>query len=164
MNDHGKSDSSVVPEKSPNDAGNAAKEAMEGRELAKGNQLEANASRTQRRINAPNALERVRQAVREDRKQRFTALLHHVYAADRLRAAYLAIKRDAAAGIDGETWQRYGEYLERNLADLSERLKRGAYRAKPVRERTFPRRMGGFGRSAYRRWKTRSSSGRPSRY
>ena len=139
MNDHGKSDRSVVPEKSPNDAGNAAKEAMEGRELAKGNQLEANASRTQRRINAPNALERVRQAAREDRKRRFTALLHHVYAVERLRAAYLAMKRDAAAGIDGETWQRYGEDLERNLVDLSERLKRGAYRAKPVRRTYIPK-------------------------
>jgi group II intron reverse transcriptase/maturase len=139
MNDHGKSDGSVVPEKLLNDAGNAVKEAMEGREPAKGNLLEANASRTQRRNSAPNALERVRQAAREDRKQRFTALLHHVYAVERLHAAYLAMKRDAAAGVDGETWRRYGEDLERNLADLSERLKRGAYRAKPVRRAYIPK-------------------------
>jgi group II intron reverse transcriptase/maturase len=139
MNGHGKSDSPVVPAKSPNDAGHAAKEAMEGRELAKGNPLEANASRTQRRNDAPNALERVRQAARGDQKQRFTALLHHVYDVERLRAAYLELKRDAAAGIDGQTWQRYGEDLERNLGDLSERLKRGAYRAKPVRRAYIPK-------------------------
>jgi hypothetical protein len=69
----------------------------------------------------------------KDKKQRFTALLHHVYDVERLRAAYLAIKKDAAAGVDGETWEHYGENLEANLQDLSHRLKRGAYRARPVR-------------------------------
>src|SRR5262249_30757097 len=52
---------------------------------------------------------------------------------DRLRAAYGEIERNAAAGVDGETWQHYGERLDENLRDLSKRLKRGAYRAKPVR-------------------------------
>jgi hypothetical protein len=55
------------------------------------------------------------EAARKDRKQRFTSLLHHVYDVDRLRLAYLATKRDAAAGIDGETWRHYGENLEANL-------------------------------------------------
>jgi group II intron reverse transcriptase/maturase len=64
---------------------------------------------------------------------RFTALLHHVYDLQALRAAYLSLKREAAAGMDGETWQHYGQRLEENLHDLAERLKRGAYRAKPVR-------------------------------
>ena len=64
---------------------------------------------------------------------RFTALLHHIYDLKTLRAAYLSLKRDAAAGVDGETWRHYGEQLEENLRDLSDRLKRGAYRAKPVR-------------------------------
>jgi group II intron reverse transcriptase/maturase len=64
---------------------------------------------------------------------RFTALLHHVYDLQTLRAAYLSLKREAAAGVDGETWRHYGERLEENLHDLAERLKRGAYRAKPVR-------------------------------
>jgi group II intron reverse transcriptase/maturase len=81
----------------------------------------------------PSALERVRQAAEKDRRQRFTALLHHVYDVERLRAAYLALKRDAAAGVDGETWRHYGEALEENLRDLSGRLERGAYRARPVR-------------------------------
>jgi retron-type reverse transcriptase len=106
---------------------------MEGRGLAKGNSFERNARRTQCRESATSALERVRQAARRDRQQRFTALLHHVYDIERLRAAYLGIKRDAAAGVDGETWRHYGEDLEGNLQDLAARLKRGAYRAQPVR-------------------------------
>jgi RNA-directed DNA polymerase len=133
MNGRGKSDSSVVPGKRPNNAGEPATEAVEGRGLAKGNSHERNAFRTQSRGDAPSALERVRQAATRDRKQRFTALLHHVYDIECLRKAYLALKRDAAAGVDGETWQRYGENLEDNLRELSERLKREAYRAKPVR-------------------------------
>jgi hypothetical protein len=60
------------------------------------------------------------------------ALYHHVYDIGRLRAAYFALKRDASAGVDGETWRHYGEALEGNLADLADRLKRGAYHAKPV--------------------------------
>jgi hypothetical protein len=82
MNGSGKSDSSVVPEKSPNKAAEPAAEGMEGRGLAKGNSPEHNALRTQGRDGAQSALERVRQAARRDRKQRFTALLHHVYDID----------------------------------------------------------------------------------
>jgi retron-type reverse transcriptase len=59
--------------------------------------------------------------------------MHHIYAPDRLRAAYFALKRDAAAGVDGETWQSYGQALEANLQELSERLARGGYRPQPVR-------------------------------
>jgi group II intron reverse transcriptase/maturase len=112
---------------------------VEGRDLAKGNSLEGNAFRTQRRGDARSALERVRRVARKDRKQRFTALLHHVYDLDRLRDAYFALKRDASAGIDGETWRHYGETLEGNLVDLADRLKRGAYRAKPVRRVYIPK-------------------------
>ncbi len=133
MNGRGKSDSSVVPAKPPNKAATRAAEAVEGRGLAKGNSLERNARRTQRRESATSALERVRQAAERDRQQRFTALLHHVYDIERLRTAYLGIKRDAAAGVDGETWRHYGEALEGNLQELAARLKRGAYRAQPVR-------------------------------
>jgi hypothetical protein len=116
-----------------NKVGKPAAEAVEGRGPAKGNSHERNALRTQSRAGAPSALERVRQAAAKDRRQRFTALLHHVYDIDRLRTAYLGLKRGAAAGVDGETWQHYGEDLEANLLDLSGRLKCGAYRAKPVR-------------------------------
>jgi RNA-directed DNA polymerase len=127
----GKSDGSVVPAKLPNKAARAAAEAAEGRDSAKGNPPERNAFRTLGRGDAQSALERVRQAAK--RKQRLTALLHHVYDVERLHAAYLGIKRDAVAGVDGETWGHYGEALEENLRDLAERIKRGAYRAKPVR-------------------------------
>ena len=133
MNARGKSDRPIVPTKLPNKAVEPAAEAVEGGGLAKGNLPEGDAFRTPCRGNAQSALERVRQAARSKGKQRFTALLHHVYNIERLRAAYLGIKRDAAAGIDGETWRHYGEDLEANLQDLAARLKRGAYRAKPVR-------------------------------
>ena len=133
MHESEKSDRFVVPRNSPNKAGQPAAEAKEGRERAKGNTLESDASRTQGRSDAPSALERVREVARRKKKERFTALLHHVYDIGRLRKAYFALKRDAAAGIDGETWQHYGEDLETNLQDLSGRLKRGAYRAKPAK-------------------------------
>jgi retron-type reverse transcriptase len=139
MNDRGKSDSSVVPAKPSNKAGGAAAEMVEGRGLAKGKSPEGNALRTQSRDGAHSALERIREAARRDRKQRFTALLHHVYDVDRLRGAYLSLRRDAAAGVDGETWRSYGAGLEEHLQDLAERLKRGAYRAKPVRRAYIPK-------------------------
>jgi RNA-directed DNA polymerase len=138
-NGRGKSDSSAVPAKSPNKVEGPAAEATEGRGLAEGNLPECNALRTQGRESTPSALERVRQAASKDKKQRFTALLHHIYDVERLRTAYLAIKKDAAAGVDGETWEHYGENLEANLQDLSHRLKRGAYRARPVRRVYIPK-------------------------
>jgi RNA-directed DNA polymerase len=133
MNGHGKSDWPMVPMKSPNNAGELVAEEMEGRGWAEGNPRQQNASRTPSRNDAPSALERVRQAARRDGKTQFTALLHHVYRVERLRAAYFSLKKEAAPGVDGETWRHYGTTLEENLQDLSDRLKRGAYRAKPVR-------------------------------
>ena len=138
-NGGGKSDRSVIPAKSPNNAEGPAAEATEGRDLAKGNSPECNAFRTQGREDALSALERVRQAAIRDKKQRFTALFHHIYDVARLRAAFLAIKKDAAAGVDGETWEDYVENLETNLQDLSHRLRRGAYRARPVRRVYIPK-------------------------
>lgn len=132
-NDRRKSDRLVVPQKPPNNAGRPAAEVVEGSERAKGNSPESHEVRTQRRVNASDGIARVRQAASKDRKQRFTALLHHVYDVERLRTAYLAVKRDAAAGIDGETWRHYGERLEANLQDLAARIQRGAFRASPVR-------------------------------
>jgi RNA-directed DNA polymerase len=139
MNGQGKSDRPTVPGKSPNNAGQPGAEGMEGRGLAKGNLPQQNASRTPSRSDAPSALERVRQAAKGDKKVRFTALLHHIYNLDTLRMAYFSLKKEAAAGVDGETWRHYGETLEVNLRDLSERLKRGAYRAKPVRRVYIPK-------------------------
>jgi RNA-directed DNA polymerase len=139
MNGRGKSDRSVIPEKSPNKTGQPAAEGMEGSGLTKGNLPQQNASRTPSRTGAPSALERVRQAAGKDKKLRFTALLHHIYNLDTLRMAYFSLKKEAAPGVDGETWRHYGEELERNLQDLTDRLKRGAYRAKPVRRVFIPK-------------------------
>src|SRR5689334_6316980 len=138
-NGPGKSDRPTVPEKSSNNAGQPAAEGMEGRGLAKGNLPQQNASRTPSREDASSALERVRQAASKDKKLRFTALLHHIYNLETLRMAYFSLKKEAAPGVDGETWRHYGEQLEGNLQDLSERLKRGAYRAKPVRRVYIPK-------------------------
>lgn len=139
MNGRGKSDRPIVPGKLPNKAEEPAAEAVEGRGRAKGSPREQNALRTQDRVGAPSALLRVREAARKDRGQRFTTLLHHVYDIERLRQAYLALSRDAAAGVDGQTWRSYGEDLEAHLQDLAGRLKRGAYRAKPVRRVFIPK-------------------------
>src|ERR1700736_6991595 len=132
-NGPGKSDRPEVPMKSLNKAGQPAAEGMEGRGLTKENLPQQNASRTPSREDAPSALERVRQAASKDKEIRFTALLHHIYHPETLRKAYFSLKKEAAPGVDGETWRHYGETLEDNLQDLSHRLKRGAYRAKPVR-------------------------------
>jgi RNA-directed DNA polymerase len=139
MNGHRKSDRPKVPMKSLNKAGEPAAEEMEGRGLAKGNPRQQNAPRTPSREGAPSALERVRQAAQRDKQMRFTALLHHIYDLDALRAAYFGLKKEAAPGVDGETWRHYGEALEENLQDLADRLKRGAYRAKPVRRVYIPK-------------------------
>jgi group II intron reverse transcriptase/maturase len=139
MDEHGQSDSSVVPRKPPNKAAEPAAEAVEGSGLAKGNPFDGHGDRTQCRNQAPDGIERIRQAAKRDRKQRFTALLHHVYDVERLRAAYLGVTRAAAAGIDGETWQQYGQTLEANLHDLAARLQRGAFRASPVRRAYIPK-------------------------
>jgi retron-type reverse transcriptase len=83
-------------------------------------------------------LDRVRHVARTRKKERFTALLHHVDV-ERLRAAYSALKRDAAPGVDGITWCEYGQDLERRLVDLHGRVHRGAYRAQPSRRRYIPK-------------------------
>lgn len=138
MHDGGKSDGPMVPTKLPNKAGQSAAEAVEERGPTEGNTSQQNALRTQCRTSAPSALERVREVAKRDRKAKFTALLHHV-TIDRLRDAYLALSRKAAAGVDGVTWQQYGTRLEDNLRDLHAKLHRGAYRAKPSRRVYIPK-------------------------
>ena len=81
----------------------------------------------------------IRQAAQKDKELRFTSLWHHVYNVDQLRKAYLGTKRHAAPGVDDQTWQQYGENLESNLLDLSGRLQRGAYQAKPVKRVYVPK-------------------------
>ena len=116
----------------------ATAEVGEGRELAKGNAGQQNRVRTQCRAALSRALDRGRQAARES-AIRLTALWHHVYAIDRLREAYNSLNHDAAPGVDGQTWAAYGEHLDTNLRELSDRLKRGAYQAPPVERVSIPK-------------------------
>jgi retron-type reverse transcriptase len=139
MNEHGKSDRPIVPGKSPNKTGQPAAEEMEGRGLAKGNLGQQNAFRTQSRVDTPSELAQIRQTAKLNKDVKFTAPMHHIYRIDTLRFAYSQLKRQAAPGVDGETWRHYGEALEDNLQNLSHRLKRGAYRAKPVRRVYIPK-------------------------
>ena len=124
------------------ESGRPHAEGVEGRGQAKGNAKPQNTLRTPSREGVPSARDRIRQAATTDKGRRFTALLHHVYDNESLREAYYGLKREAAPGVDGETWRTYGEQLETHLADLSDRLQRGAYRAKPVRRVLIPKANG----------------------
>jgi group II intron reverse transcriptase/maturase len=132
-----------VPKKVPNKAGKPAAEGLEGRRLAKRNSPQSRTLRTQGRTRADAALGRVRQAAEQKKGERFTALLHHIYAIDTLRAAFYGLEREAAPGVDGETWEHYGEAVEANLAELSSRLRSGVYRPQPVRRVYIPKRGDG---------------------
>jgi len=133
----GKSDRGVVPKKLPNKAAGeapAAAEVVEGRLRAKGNAVQQRMSRrSMRAYDVQTALDGIRQTARGKPGAKFTTLMHHIYQVERLRAAYLACKRDAAAGVDGQTWASYGQNLEGKLLDLSDRLGRGGYRPQPVK-------------------------------
>ena len=138
MNERGKSDSPVVPAKPPNKTVRAVAEVVEGRGLAKGNTASATRPGHRAGPGVPNGLDRVRESARRDKGTRFTALLHHVDL-DRLRVAYWAIRPKAAPGVDGVTWEAYGQDLEANLVDLHSRLHTGRYRASPSRRAYIPK-------------------------
>jgi RNA-directed DNA polymerase len=138
-NDRRKSDRPVVAAKPSNKATPVAAERVERRGLAKGKTPRQNTDRAQDRKNVQSALGRIRQAAVKDKRQRFTSLMHHIYNRSMLREAYYGLKRDAAPGVDGETWRQYGEDLDSNIEELSGRLRRGAYRAKPVRRVYIPK-------------------------
>jgi hypothetical protein len=141
MNDHGKSDSPVLPAKPPNNTGPPVAEVVEGRGLPKGNTASKTRPGHSAGQDAPSALDRVREVAVRDKDAKFTALLHHVDV-DRLRAAYRAVRPRAAPGVDGVTWVDYGRDLEGNLRDLHARVHRGSYRARPVRRAYIPKRDG----------------------
>ena len=138
MHGHEKSDSAIVAVKPTNKAVPTAAEPVEPRAGAKGSARQQSTHRTQGRERVAQALERVRQAARQRKKERFTALLHHI-SIDCLRTAFFALKRDAASGVDGLTWPTYEADLDRNLTDLHERVHRGAYRALPSRRTYIPK-------------------------
>jgi RNA-directed DNA polymerase len=138
MHEHGKSDSPVVPAKPVNNTAGAVAELVEGRGLAEENTTGKTRPGHRAGPGASNALDRVRQVAQQDKEARFTALLHHV-SVDRLRWAYREISPKAAAGVDGVTWEVYGQDLEENLLDLHARIHSGAYRVKPSRRVYIPK-------------------------
>ena len=139
MHAGGESDGCVLPTKCPNKGGQPSAEGMEGRQPAKENTGQATAPRTQSRTSELSDLLGVRKAARKDKRTRFTALLHHV-TVDLLRDSYYALKREAAPGVDGESWKEYETDLDEKLADLHSRIHRGTYRAQPSkRDQTWAR-------------------------
>ena len=138
MHERRKSDRPVVPAKPPNNAARAAAEVVEERGLAKGNATSKTRPGHSAGVSATSALDRVRHVAQTDKEARFTALLHHV-SVDRLRVAYWALKPKAAPGVDGVTWQDYGQDLEANLQDLHGRVHRGSYRPRPSRRVYIPK-------------------------
>jgi RNA-directed DNA polymerase len=140
-----KSDPSIVakrpankPETAKADLWGGWAEPEEPREGTEGNTGEQHTRRTPSRASVSQGLERVREAARKRKKERFTALLHHV-TIDLLKDAYSWLKREAAPGVDGQTWQSYKQNLEVNLAELHSRIHRGTYRALPSRRRYIPK-------------------------
>jgi group II intron reverse transcriptase/maturase len=129
-----KSDSVIVAVKLPNKSGRPGAEAVEPRTGTKRNAKQQSTHRTQGRVRVSQALIRVRQAAKVQKKERFTALFHHLNT-DLLREAFFALKRDAAPGADGLRWEDYEADLESRLADLHDRVQKGGYRAQPSRRR-----------------------------
>ncbi|HZS94959.1 MAG TPA: reverse transcriptase domain-containing protein, partial [Chloroflexota bacterium] len=133
-----KSDSAIVAEKSANKAGQPAAEPMEPRAEAEGKAGQHRTRRAQDRESVSQALDRIRHAARTRKKEQFTALFHHL-SIPMLRTAFFALKREAAPGVDGLTWQDYEADLDRRIEDLHARVQRGAYRALPSRRRYIPK-------------------------
>ena len=141
MHGREKSDTAVVAVKPTNKAGAsiaAAAESVEPRAGTKRNASKQSTHRTLSRVRVTQALDRVRQAARQRKKEKFTALFHHL-SIGLFREAFLALKRDAAPGVDEQTWRTYAADLERNLTDLHARVHRGAYRALPSRRTYIPK-------------------------
>jgi RNA-directed DNA polymerase len=138
MNGRERSDSAIVAVKPTNKAGQPVAESGEPRAGTTGNMGQQSTRRAQNRESVSQALDRVRTAARHRKKERFTTLFHHL-SIDLFREAFLTLKRDAAPGVDGLTWQDYEADLERNLMDLHDRVHRGAYRALPSRRQYIPK-------------------------
>jgi RNA-directed DNA polymerase len=141
MNGCRESDSPIVSEKPTNKTGDnkPVAEQVEKRGVAKRNPSKQNRNQTQSWTNLPNELDRIRYAAKRNRKEQFTSLWHHVYKESRLRKSYYMVKHGSSAGIDGETWNEYGKNLEDNLENLSERLRKGSYRARAVKRTYIPK-------------------------
>ena len=141
MNGYRESDSPIISEKPANKTGDnkPVAEKVEKSGLAERNPSKQNRSQAQSWIFLPNELDRIRYAAQRNREEQFISLWHHVYDIRRLRRSFLKLKRNSAAGIDGKTWKEYGKNLGDNLKNLSERLRKGAYRARAVKRTYIPK-------------------------
>jgi RNA-directed DNA polymerase len=133
-----KSDCAVVPVNQPNKGERSSAEVGEGRARTKENIVRSNTSPTQSGERVSQGLSGVRQAAKERRQERFTALLHHM-TVGLLRDSFYALKRQAAPGVDGVTWKEYEAGLDGRIADLHDRVHRGAYQAQPSRRVYIPK-------------------------
>ena len=124
MNGRGKSDPAIVAVKLANNAGKPVAESMEPRAGAEGNADQQTTCRAQNRESVSHALERIREVARHKKKEKFTSLLHHVVP-EMLRTAVYALKRDAAPGVDGMTWDTYEQGLDRRIETLHARVQSG---------------------------------------
>jgi RNA-directed DNA polymerase len=141
MHESEKSDSVVVAMKSANKMEQSVTELAEPRTGTKGNASQQSTRRAQDRESVSQALERVRLAARRGKKEKFTSLLHHVDP-EMLRTSFYALKRNAAPGVDGMTWDTYEQGLDRRIEDLHARVQSGAYRALPSRRSYIPKEDG----------------------
>jgi RNA-directed DNA polymerase len=138
MHEHEESDPAIVAMKPANKAVTTAAEQAEPRAGTKGNADQHSTCRAQDRESVSHALDRIRQAARHRKKEKFTALFHHINP-DTLRMAFYALKRGAAPGVDGLTWEAYEADADRLIDNLHERVQRGAYRPLPSRRRYIPK-------------------------
>ena len=143
MHDAQQSDAAVVAMKAANKGARVPAEPLERRAAAERNPQRTGTVRTQGRGAVSPGAERIRQFAKENPGEQLTALLHHI-TTETLEAAYLALKRDAAPGVDGMTWREYGDELAERLLDLKDRVHSGAYRAAPVRRVEIPKPDGGM--------------------
>ena len=141
MHEPEKSDSVVVAGKATNKAERSAAEPVEPRTGTKGNADQQSTRRAQDRESVTHALDRVRQAAQQRKKEKFTSLLHHIDPA-MLRTAFHAIRRDAAPGVDGETWADYEQDLDHRIDALHSKIHSGGYRALPSRRSYIPKEDG----------------------
>ena len=159
MHGRGESNSATVAGKPTNKAERSAAEPVEPRAEAEGNASQQSTGRAQSRETVSQALERIRQAARQRKKEKFTALLHHI-SIELLGQAFFELKEDAAPGVDGLTSRTYEADLDRKLPDLHERVHRGATGITITARLHSPSRTVGSARSQLPPWRTRLSNGR----
>ena len=131
MDEMKESDTVIVATKAANNGERSPAEQLERRTVPKGKPENPHTYQAQNWERVSQGMDWLRQFVKRNPQERLITLLHHVNV-DSLRAAFYALKRDAAAGADGVTWQEYADGLENRLVDLCERVHRGAYRAPPL--------------------------------